>query len=237
MITIRPSSSDLSKASSPSRDELPYSPLATPLDSPWANEYSQTDLLGRIGTFWVRDLLPNDVTDARICTVGYRSQWTSSKFQTNLQECGESLLTALDHARESRHAQSRPIVFIAHSYGGLVVLSALLSAKLVDRYSSISRSVLGCIFLGTPFGGCEYAGFLSAALSMGGNKQEILYDLRPGSRELENLASSFVREYGMLPLVSFYERYNSDVVRSVMVSALVDARFKTNDRMNRYPRK
>ncbi|KAK0347874.1 hypothetical protein LTR94_000646 [Friedmanniomyces endolithicus] len=82
--------------------------------------------LAQFGTFWPRDLLPVDIPDARISTLGYRSQWNSSKFETSFRECGDHLLELLEVDRRSDHVKTLPILFIAHSFGGLVVQQAIL---------------------------------------------------------------------------------------------------------------
>lgn len=61
-----------------------------------------TELFSRHGTFWPRDLLPADMPRARICTIGYRSKWTSSKFETSFKECGEQLLAVLSQDRQAQ---------------------------------------------------------------------------------------------------------------------------------------
>ena len=183
----------------------------------WPNDFSNTDALGRIGTFWPRDLLPLDLPEARICTLGYRSQWTSSKFQTSFRECGEHLLTVLEQSRQSSAAAVRPIIFIAHSFGGLVVQSALLTARMDDRFSSISHSVAGCLFLGCPFAGSKGAAYLNMAANISGNRQQILNSLRPGNPDLWTLQDDFLRSYREIPLVCFYEKIKSGLGRTIMV--------------------
>jgi hypothetical protein len=50
--------------------------------------------------------------------------------------------------------QSRPLIFIAHCFGGLVVLKALLEAERFPYdWPGIYASTTGIIFLGTPFRG------------------------------------------------------------------------------------
>lgn len=209
----------------PSSSPAPRSPAANDgstalLSSPdfaFCNEYSDTDILGRIGTFWPRDLLALDIPDARICTLGYRSQWTSARFQTSFRECGEHMLTVLERSRRSEDSCSRPIIFIAHSFGGLVVQSALVSAQIDERFSQISRSVAGCLFLGCPFNGTDAVSLLSMAASFSGNNQQILSSLRPGNRDLLTLQDQFLRLYRDLPMVCFFETVKSGFGRTMMV--------------------
>ena len=73
--------------------------------------------------FWPFDLLAKDQTSARIFTYGYDS--STSHFhrgpasKSNLLDHGAGLLQALVSARQD--CRGRPLMFIAHSLGGLVV--------------------------------------------------------------------------------------------------------------------
>ena len=44
---------------------------------------------------WLRDLLPNQVPQARIATYSYESDWRSLNVKTSLRQCGEQLLNVL----------------------------------------------------------------------------------------------------------------------------------------------
>ena len=202
------------------KDGIESPVISSPRDPERSNPYGETDVFGRIGTFWPRDFLPNSIPNARICTVGYKSRWTSSKFQPSLTECGEHLLTVLDHERNSRDAQNRPLIFVAHSFGGLVVQSALISARVNQRFGKISRALAGCLFIGCPFRGTEAVSLLSTVTSMAGNNQDILNLLRPGNQELAVLQKDFMQLYSSVPMVCFYERLKSELGKTMMVGIL-----------------
>jgi len=75
----------------------------------------------RSRTFWPADLLPRECPEARILTWGYDSKiiqsLTRSTSKTGIFAHGKNLLWELTRSREL----SRPIVFVAHSLGGIVV--------------------------------------------------------------------------------------------------------------------
>lgn len=71
--------------------------------------------------FWPEDLLPKDFPDARVLTFGYDSnvsQWFRGPANKNtLSEHAHDLLSAISGCRPLH----RPIIFIAHSLGGILV--------------------------------------------------------------------------------------------------------------------
>ena len=73
--------------------------------------------------FWPFDLLPHDFPNARIATFGYDSKVThwfkGPAMQLDIFSYGESLLSSLDARR--RADPERPLVFIVHSLGGLIL--------------------------------------------------------------------------------------------------------------------
>ncbi|KAL8904848.1 MAG: hypothetical protein Q9207_003008 [Kuettlingeria erythrocarpa] len=108
-----------------------------------------------------------------------------------------NLLAALVGKREKADAKQRPIVFVAHSLGGLVCAQALLQAhKLVEEpESAVGKSVHRIAFLGTPFQGLDMAwwadmGRKLASLLHDTNKT-ILNDLKQESYQLKAIAEEF----------------------------------------------
>ena len=77
------------------------------------------------GKLWLRDFLPSQLQDAnvnaRVMSFGYNSDTFTSKAVTGIDQEATILLDRLEGSRESGRAKVRPIIFIAHSLGGLVV--------------------------------------------------------------------------------------------------------------------
>lgn len=65
-------------------------------------------------------MLPAVVPNARIMTYSYESRWHSKAPKIRLELCGEELIHSLHNFRTD--VSDRPLIFIAHSLGGLVVL-------------------------------------------------------------------------------------------------------------------
>ncbi|KAM0805341.1 hypothetical protein BDR22DRAFT_393554 [Usnea florida] len=70
---------------------------------------------------WLRDILPNVVLNARVATYSYDSDWRDADIKTSLRKCGEQLLNVLLQNRSAEKEKRRPLVFIGHSLGGLVI--------------------------------------------------------------------------------------------------------------------
>ena len=75
---------------------------------------------------WLRDALPFDLDDkatgqpmARVMTYGYASTVVDSESAQNLEDLGTSLRSGLLPLTAT--SKTRPVIFIAHSLGGLVV--------------------------------------------------------------------------------------------------------------------
>lgn len=78
------------------------------------------------GTYWPRDLLPRDFPNARVLTYGYDSHvshfFRDTASQNNIITLGRDLLHNLVAYRVDE--PTRPLFFVCHSLGGLVVKEA-----------------------------------------------------------------------------------------------------------------
>jgi hypothetical protein len=75
------------------------------------------------GGFWPRDYLPCDIKNARVLTFGY-SALLGDGLSTSIKGLGQLLLGTICRDREESGALGRPLVFVAHSLGGLIVKAA-----------------------------------------------------------------------------------------------------------------
>ena len=104
---------------------------------------------------WLRDFLPEKIPRARVWTWGYDSRThTRSRREylttKRLYDHGRELVFDLDGARRESNSHQRPIIFIAHSLGGIVVknvgsmcpsivLSAMMDVKTLDTDRIMQR--------------------------------------------------------------------------------------------------
>ncbi len=73
------------------------------------------------GHFWLRDSLPEEVPGARIFSYGYPANVFFSLEKGRIDDHACTLLEDLLDARRGSGQRNRPIVFICHSMGGIVV--------------------------------------------------------------------------------------------------------------------
>ena len=111
--------------------------------------------------FWPRDLLPKSFPQARVLTWGYNvslPEMLSSKSKGSVFHHAEVLLADLVKERSLSRNEKIPLIFVAHSLGGIVVKDALsLSRSDLTELSRILAVTIGVIFLGTPHHGSKAA--------------------------------------------------------------------------------
>jgi pimeloyl-ACP methyl ester carboxylesterase len=178
------------------------------------------------GTFWSQHLLPEDIPNARIMTFGYDADvvrfWTLAG-SNRLQDHGKSLAYALLDQRYD--LARRPIIFIAHSLGGLVCEAALTLSDKRSDLGSILASTLGIIFLGTPHSGSDLANWgVKVAQYVNifrGVNSDVLRNLQPGSSDVQQVEDDFQhllrREAVEMNVFCFYEELKmNDVVGKIV---------------------
>lgn len=74
------------------------------------------------GNLWLRDFLPLHLPhQARIFSYGYDSSTAFSRSVADIEVEAAMLLDRLQGERKTQEEQSRPVFFIAHSLGGILV--------------------------------------------------------------------------------------------------------------------
>ncbi|KAK3639588.1 hypothetical protein LTR56_012373 [Elasticomyces elasticus] len=86
------------------------------------------------GTFvWLRDVLPSDVPEARVLTYGYDTALVKNQSKESLYHFASAFLDRLDSFRRATSTQRRPVCFLGHSLGGVVLKEALTISDLANR--------------------------------------------------------------------------------------------------------
>ncbi|KAI4867910.1 hypothetical protein F4820DRAFT_445495 [Hypoxylon rubiginosum] len=150
-------------------------------------------------------------------TWGYDTKVIGDFFGTsdrqNISQHGNNLMVSLQQERKAN--PHRPLVFVAHSLGGIILKVALDNSKRSThqpQYLTIYTSTKGIIFLGTPHGGSGGAdwGLIASKIvkcALQSPSERVLRSLIPNSELLENLRKTFSQmlEDGHFRIHSFYE--------------------------------
>lgn len=115
-----------------------------------------------VTSFWPTWLGDNDdLSSFRIFSFGYNANIKGAATNLNTIDFAKDLLFSMlsfsgrsqDGTEGSFSIESRPIIFVAHSMGGLVVKKAYILGKHDRQYSDVIAQVHGILFLATPHRG------------------------------------------------------------------------------------
>lgn len=137
--------------------------------------------------------IAKDIGPSRVITFGYDVDVTSFFGHTSKSRLGEhaqDLIGDLARLRDDTDTETRPIIFITHSMGGLVVQKALsLSrARAASHLRAIEKCTIAIAFLGTPHAGSDLATWAGVGTKLIGTVRDVNKDiLRTLERESETL--------------------------------------------------
>lgn len=180
---------------------------------------------------WPNALLPSKLSTARILSYGYDAYVVRGSVagSNRLIDHATNLLNDLTTDREVYNAASRPIIFVAHSLGGLVCKKAILRSR--NNPDAHLRNIFNCtkgmIFMGTPHKGswmADWAKISAGALGLvKSTNKSLLEILRTDNQLLEAIQVDFwsmireLRENGRsLEVTCFFEELPLPVVGKVV---------------------
>ncbi|MED6107079.1 hypothetical protein PIB30_010800 [Stylosanthes scabra] len=164
---------------------------------------------GKLGTFWPSEWLSSDFADARLFSLKYKSnltQWSGASLP--LQEVSSMLLEKLVAAGIG----NRPVIFVTHSMGGLVVKQILYKAK-EERHDNFVKNTKGIVFYSCPHFGSKLAD-MPWRMGLVLRPAPTIGELRSGSSRLVQL-NDYIRHLhkkGMLEVLSFCETKVTPIV-------------------------
>ncbi|KAJ6118319.1 hypothetical protein N7471_013786 [Penicillium samsonianum] len=109
---------------------------------------------GNLGRMWLRDFLSKDLPQCRTMIYGYNSKLSSHGVDTIL-DYGRELMEEIKKIRNMKELQQRPLVFIAHSFGSIIVAHCLVRAIQTmeedhPAITSLHRATYGMILFAIP---------------------------------------------------------------------------------------
>ncbi|CAI6044566.1 unnamed protein product, partial [Clonostachys chloroleuca] len=109
---------------------------------------------GPTGRLWLRDALPREIPPCRIFLYEYNSTAVYGTSRATFTDKANGLLEFVRIERDGI-PKSRPIIFLGHDMGGLLIKQALINAKSNARFQDIKDATYGLCFFATPYGGDE----------------------------------------------------------------------------------
>jgi pimeloyl-ACP methyl ester carboxylesterase len=140
-------------------------------------------------------------------TLGYDASLSAWKDNAMpLPDQGDSVL---DRLVTEPKLKNRPLLFIGHSLGGLLIKTVIISGltKGVARYSDLIKQVCGVVFIATPHNGADLAN-LAKAVKFLLRTNEQVDDLTLHNAHLRSLHQQFLARYNQspFPVRTFAER-------------------------------
>ncbi|MCJ1384063.1 hypothetical protein MMC17_007179 [Xylographa soralifera] len=169
------------------------------------------------GILWLRDLFPHQRYNVRVLIYHYNAEAFSSLGNSSADRIlpfANSLVAELCADRQLVGASKRPIIFVCHGFGGLLVKRALAfsstrRAQAVEHLRSVFISTYGIIFLGTPHNGVRKESLLllhqHSLFDKLGPSQSVL-NLLKGSEMLQEITDQFAPLMKRFAIYNFWEQ-------------------------------
>ena len=164
------------------------------------------------------NMLPSVIPKARIWTFNYQSNWLGEGPFNRISTLANQLL---EHIHLKLDIRNRPLIFVAHSFGGILVAEALTLITSNGPLAYILHSTTGLVFLGTPFRGSPSTKqaqiVVDTARAFGFKSTKALLEhLFPGSDKLVDLTRKFsiLASSESFNIVCFFEQLRTPIIRN-----------------------
>jgi pimeloyl-ACP methyl ester carboxylesterase len=162
----------------------------------WKHKSNSTN--GSSWLYW----LGKELIDVAIWSLGYDAApvgWMGGTMP--LVDRANNILELL----QQQGIGSRPVLFIAHSLGGLLVKQMLQNASTFgSEWNDIVNQTQGIIFLATPHSGSDWANWFSYIENLTA-KTDTIDELKKNSPHLRNLNTAFVNSQYLCQVKVYYE--------------------------------
>ena len=175
---------------------------------------------------WLEDLLPKSLNVGWTLTFGYPAYATtfySKSSADRLQQRAHTLVADVQADRSLEGFSRRPIIFICHALGGILVKKALSysstrTSKHVEHLYSIFASTHAILFFGTPHEGTDTRSWLARACSGDWSPQgryskesQILSAIETHSETLQAITEQFAHLMKQFHIFFFWEECRTDL--------------------------
>ncbi|OJD32091.1 kinesin light chain p46822 [Diplodia corticola] len=168
---------------------------------------------GETPFMWLRDGIPEDFPGSRSIIYGYGSQVPDSSSFQRPHDIAARLVNRLRSVGFGS-SQSRPVILLAHSLGGIILKEALIIlAGISDQEYSFLGNLKLVIFFGVPHKGMSTSRLVT--MVQGNPNEDLIRDLSPNSSYLRHVEERFngVHTRRGFRVVSFYETKTTKTVQ------------------------
>ncbi|PTB40369.1 hypothetical protein M441DRAFT_459641 [Trichoderma asperellum CBS 433.97] len=165
---------------------------------------------GNLGRMWLRHFLSKDLPYCRTMTYGYNSKLSTRGVDT-IMDYSRGLMEALKKIRNTEELRQRPLFFIAHSFGGIILAHCLVKAVQTNEddhptIATLHKATYGMLLFGTPHKGLVVNDIEKMLASRDNHpRSALLQQIRVKSDLLENQLADFKNLVRDRKIVSFYE--------------------------------
>ncbi|KAM0127106.1 hypothetical protein ACHAO1_009690, partial [Botrytis cinerea] len=181
-------------------------------------------------SIWIRDFLPKDLPSARILAYGYDTSILDKNAKHSISDLAKAFLSSVRAFRSATKASQRPLIFVAHSLGGLLVKEALYIAMIGGENpenTDFFKSSYGLMFFGVPNLGLNNKSL--AQIVAGGLNEQMIKDLQVRDEDhgptqfLSTIKQNFKQccKEGQFQIRSYYELRKTHMVRKLENGSLV----------------
>ncbi|GAB1317135.1 hypothetical protein MFIFM68171_07345 [Madurella fahalii] len=183
-------------------------------------------------TLWPTSLLPLSIGDmhVRILTFRYNCTLRGSASAASIRDHAKVLLVHLDNQREDDdEAKLRPIVFVGHNLGGIIIKQTIMFACKNPRYKHLWEASRGIMFFSTPHYGMYpdlWYKFVRYVLQLDEPEEGtvptngMLATIGDNSEELSNISEDFESRLEDLKFVTFTETQPVPKINCVLVNKI-----------------
>lgn len=152
---------------------------------------------------WPRDWMPLYLPGSRILTVSYDialTKWSASETMPLKRRAAE-ILTKL----RLLGVGEKPVIFVAHSFGGLIVKEMLQECSKLEEYRDMLTNTRAILFFSTPHRGSILAGYATGATDLLFRGSTAVIELYPTNWYLHHLNDIFPKVAAHIPTLSIGE--------------------------------
>jgi len=165
-----------------------------------------------------------------VYSFGYPAEVLFTREKSDISDFARALLEDVKAQRISQEDKRRPLVFLCHSMGGIVVKKAFnISVVDQERYGAIRSAVPAIVFFATPHRGSDYADFFtkvarvsnvpltSTAGLTGKARYNLIKSLKKDSATLSDISIDFRHHTKEIKIFSFLEQNSTPPLKEKVV--------------------